>query len=122
MNIDDARSWFNKYGSAWENRDPEQFASLFATEAVYHWDPIDREFRGREEIKAAFESAISTQKDIHFSYEIMSSEENNSIAHWKCELTRTTSGRKVQIDGIMVVKFDDSGLCTIFKEWWHSNE
>ena len=42
--------WLDAYGRAWETKDPEAAADLFAEDATYHETPFDEPMRGRAEI------------------------------------------------------------------------
>jgi hypothetical protein len=111
-----------QYGEAWESRDSGQFCALFSGDAPYHWTPIDPPLRGHGDIGAAFTDAVSEQDDIRFSHQVLAVVGMTGICRWQCSFDRTGSGRRVHLDGVFVVSFDDTGLCREFREWWHSSE
>jgi hypothetical protein len=98
------------------------FSQLFTPDAVYHWTPFQEPQRGRQEIASAVGAAFSGQRDIQFSARLLAAECDPCIAHWTCSFTRVASGRRVAVDGLFLLRFDDSGLCREFREWWHSSE
>ena len=69
---------------------------------------------------AAFEAAIARQRDIVFTHTIWSS--SPAVCHWHCEFLRVPCDRRVELDGVFHMTFDVHGVCTEFREWWHSDE
>lgn len=115
-------TWLKAYGKAWQEKDIEAFVALFSEDAHYYWSPFEEPKVGHEEIAESVKSAVSIQEDIHFHYAILTASGFPAVAHYRTNLIRTTHGRKVTIDGIMTVEFDDDGLCRVFREWWHNDE
>ncbi|HEX8692013.1 MAG TPA: nuclear transport factor 2 family protein [Longimicrobium sp.] len=124
MSFDTAafRDWLARYGLAWEGRDPETAALLFAPDALYHWTPFEAPKRGREEIAGAWRSATSRQEGVRFAWEVICATGNRGFAHWRASFRRAGAGHTVRIDGILSAAFGEDGLCTEFHEWWHSDE
>jgi ketosteroid isomerase-like protein len=116
------RQWLEDYGSSWGARDAEAFTQLFTPECCYYWTPFGEPKRGREEIAQAFKTATNTQIGIRFEYDILSVDECRGLAHWRCSFTRETTGRVVNLDGIIMIRSSQNGLCEDFREWWHSDE
>ncbi len=115
-------SWLDAYGRAWEGRDPEAAARLFAGDAAYYETPFDEPARGREGIAEYWAGATGSQQDIRFSSEVLAIAEDRGIARWKVAFTRLSSNVPVELDGIFLVELDGDGLCTEFREWWHSKK
>lgn len=113
-------AWLRSYGAAWEGRDARAAAALFTPDAEYFWTPFDPPQSGQGAIAAAWEGAVSQQKDIHFTYSVLAVSGATGIARWHTNLTAVPSGEPVQIDGILVAEFADSSRCRLFREWWHS--
>lgn len=113
-------AWLDRYGRAWEAKDTAAFVGLFAAEASYHWTPYREPQRGRAELATAFEAAIARQRDIVFTHTIWSS--SPAVCHWHCEFLRVPGDRRVELDGVFHMTFDVHGVCTEFREWWHSDE
>lgn len=114
--------WLHRYGEVWESRYPEGVADLYSEDVEYYWTPFDQPKRGREEVVAASREASSRQENIRFRYEMLAVRENKGWARWWCSFLRVGTGREVRIDGILQATFDEQGLCTEFREWWHSDE
>jgi len=41
------------------------------------------------------------------------------IARWQSKFTNLQSGKRVALDCVFLVEFDDDGKCSVFREWWH---
>lgn len=116
------QSWLCAYGRAWERKEKDAFANLFAPDARYYWTPFEEPKRGRKEVAQAFESAVAGQESISFRSTVLLADGRSSLAHWHCSFDRVPGGRRVELDGIFQMEFDAEGCCLVFREWWHSNE
>jgi hypothetical protein len=114
--------WLRRYGDAWERKDVPAFAALFAPAASYHWTPFAAPQRGRAEIEAVVRAAVAHQESIRFRAEVIPGGGPAAYAHWHCAFVRPGTQSTVRLDGIFRMVFDDAGLCTEFREWWHSDE
>jgi hypothetical protein len=115
-------SWLLSYGRAWQARDANAFSELFSPDAIYHWTPFREPQLGRQAIASAVSTAFSGQRDIQFESRLLAGSSDLYVAHWSREFTRIASARRVTVDGIFVLRFDDRGRCQEFREWWHSDE
>lgn len=114
--------WLDAYGRAWEAQNARAFADLFSEGALYYWTPFSEPKKGRAEIAEAFAEAVGRQRDIDFGARVLYVNDQLGAAHWSCAFTRTGTGRRVHIDGVLGAQFDPSGKCVSFREWWHSDE
>jgi hypothetical protein len=119
---DPVTKWWDDYGAAWEARDGEACGANFTDDAAYHWTPFDEPQRGPAEIAAATNQAMSTQRDVEFTYDVLFAEDHRSVVRWRSELTRVRTGAKVTIDGIGYMELAADGRATVFREWWHRKE
>jgi ketosteroid isomerase-like protein len=118
----DFEAWLRAYGAAWEGRDPKAAVRIFTEDAEYYWTPLDPPQRGHAGIAAAWEGAVSQQKDIRFRYEILAVAGATGIARWRADFTRLPTGAKVVIEGVLTAEFASPGQCRVFREWWHAAE
>ena len=112
--------WLRGYKRAWESRSAEAAAALFTPDARYYWTPFDPPQQGRTEIAAAWQNAVTQQKDVTFTYEILATEGARGVAHWHTRLTSVPKGESVELDGILIAQFADPTHCREFREWWHA--
>ena len=113
-------AWLRGYQTAWETRDPQAAAELFTADSEYYWTPFDAPQRGRAEIAAVWDKAVSQQRDVHFRYEILGVNGAVGIAHWHTNLTAVPANAPVELDGVLVATFTTTKHCRVFREWWHT--
>jgi hypothetical protein len=116
------RTWLDAYGRAWQERNPQAAAELYAEGGTYQVTPFLVPMRGREAIRAYWNEVTATEKDISFSYEILVATEKFGIARWRASFERTPPGLKTKLDGIFLIELDISGKCTSLREWWHKQQ
>lgn len=114
--------WLESYGRAWEARDSSAFVLLFSRDVSYHWTPFEAAKEGRNGLSEAFETATARQERIAFRATVLAAHDGRSLAHWQCSFVRPDSGLPVRLDGIFLMEFNADGECTLFREWWHSDE
>ena len=122
MTIEDFDRWLRGYQKAWQERDPPAAARLFSDDAEYYWTPLVAPARGPAGVAAAWEAAVSQQRDVCFAYEILAVTGATGIATWRADFKQLPAQSTVRIEGILTAEFADAGRCRIFREWWHSAE
>jgi limonene-1,2-epoxide hydrolase len=136
----DMKRFMDRYQDAWQTSDEAKLVALFADDGVYHNTPF-AEQRGHRAI-AAYWQRTKLTSDIRLSYHVLAEHERGGVAHWHVtyqvtseELFRiwaASSGTnllsrkdgdplpRLALDGIAVVEWNDTGLCTHLRLWWHS--
>jgi hypothetical protein len=114
--------WLESYGRAWEARDSSAFARLFSRNVRYHWTPFEAAKEGRPGLAEAFETATARQERIAFRASVLAVHDGRCLAHWQCSFVRPRSELPVRLDGIFLMEFNAERECTLFREWWHSDE
>jgi ketosteroid isomerase-like protein len=76
-------SWLKAYGRAWESKDSQKAAELFAEDATYQASPFDKPARGRSGIEEYWSTVTAAQEEICFEHEVILVSENLGIAHWQ---------------------------------------
>jgi hypothetical protein len=112
-------AWLEAYGRASRENDPHASAELFAQNAEYYETPFDPPMLGRDAIRKYWEAGARALKDKESEYEILALQDNLGIARWKSMFTEIASGRRLALDCLFLVAFDDNDLCRTFREWWH---
>jgi nuclear transport factor 2 (NTF2) superfamily protein len=115
-------TWLRAYGAAWEARDGEAAAALFAEDGVYRWGPRAAPLRGRAAIRARWEEATNDQRDVAFRHEVLGIDGARGFVRWWSDFTESTGGSRFELDGVFVLDFADDGLCTQLQEWWDARE
>lgn len=114
--------WVAALGRAWESKDADAAAKLFAEDAIYQEDSFGEPMRGREQIHAYWTEVPATQDQIVFNYEIITVSGETGVAHWWTSLVRIPSGARVRLDGVFVVTMDTHHRGKVFREWWQKQE
>jgi uncharacterized protein (TIGR02246 family) len=121
VTLDELDRWLDAYGRAWERKDSAAFVGCFADDALYAWGPWTEPLRGRDEIAARFEQAVSRQHDVRFGHEpVAVTPDGRGIARWWVSMDVPGTGRVEEDEGIFLVTLRSDGLCTEFREWWNS--
>ena len=115
-------AWLEKYGRAWEARDAEAAAALYAENGTYQVTPFVEPTRGRAAILEYWNYVAQTEENIRFGYEILALTPQHGIARWWASFLIIPQRLKTKLDGIFVVALDDSGKCVRFREWWHKHQ
>ncbi len=135
----DIEQFMQGYKSAWEQRDENAFAALFADDGEYHNTPFAAQ-RGRDQL-AEYWRRVKLQDDVLVTYDVLASSAAGGIAHWHVtyqvaseELfqvwARSTGTNLVArkpgdplprmvLDGVLKAEFE-GGLCKHCSIWWHS--
>lgn len=119
MNESDLGRWLDRYGRAWETRDPQAAAALFSEDARYYETPFVEPAIGRRGVFDYWANATGGQSDVSFSHEIVAVSGQRGVARWRARFTRASTGATVVLDGIFLLEFAEDGLCRELREWWH---
>ena len=123
MSFELDRDWFNQwlegYKQAWERRDPAAAAALFTEDASYSETPFDPPMQGQEAISAYWSNAVSGQRDVRFTYEVLACAGDTGLCRWHAAFTSHPGGDGIDLDGIFRCRFADRGQVSRFEEWWH---
>ena len=119
LTVETFSSWLEAYGRASIQNDPQASAELFASNAEYYETPFDTPMIGRHAIRKYWEMGAKTLKDKDASYEVLSVKDNLGIARWQSKFTDVYSGKRLVMDCVFLVEFDNNKKCSVFREWWH---
>jgi len=114
--------WLDAYGRAWQARDAQAAAGLFAESGTYQVTPFVEPLRGRLAILEYWCEVARTEENIHFGCEILAAMPECGVAHWWASFVRVPAGAPTRLDGIFLIALDASGLCTSLREWWHKQQ
>ncbi|MCL4833912.1 MAG: nuclear transport factor 2 family protein [Caldilineaceae bacterium] len=116
------QQWMETYGRASAENDPQASANLFAQDARYYESPFDEPMVGRDAIYEYWSKGAQTLKEKAASFEILAVNGDTGIARWQSKFTVIESGKRLALDCLFVVEFNNDGLCQTFREWWHIQE
>ncbi len=111
-------TWLKNLGKAWVEKDMDLIASICAKNVKYYETPFGKPYTSPAAVKKLWQEVPDNQKNIKFTYDIVSFSMTVNIAHWSAEYTRIKENSRVALDGIFIVKLDKTGECTEFRQWW----
>jgi ketosteroid isomerase-like protein len=114
--------WLEQYFAAWASNDPNAVEALFAPDAVYWYGPFREPARGVGQIVANW---VSGGQPLAFAsrHETLAELPDGVIAHWWVGFDLPESpGRRLEMDGILVVRFGADGRCVEHREWYATRE
>lgn len=120
VDLDAFRGWLERYFDAWASNDPAEVSELFAEDAVYSYGPFREQTRGRDAIVRAWVEAGVTS-ELRTDVEPIAVAGDRGVAHWRVSF-RDDSGSTVEVDGILVGDFDETGRCVLHREWYDRRE
>jgi nuclear transport factor 2 (NTF2) superfamily protein len=119
MTKTELEQWLKAYGRAWESRDPDAVAILFAEDARYHETPFTEPASGRDGVRAYWAAATASHREVEFGFEILAVVGSRGIARWSASFSRSEGGARHRLDGVFVLDFNSDRLCEELREWWH---
>ncbi|MFB6194097.1 MAG: nuclear transport factor 2 family protein [Halobaculum sp.] len=120
-------AWLDRYGEAWETRDPDRAAALFTADATYHRTPFEA-VEGRPAIRDYWADATSGQRDVSVETTVVADPPDGpAVGRFVAEYDVIEEGgdgngresvRHTTLDGTCLVTLDGD-RCRVFREWWH---
>jgi ketosteroid isomerase-like protein len=120
ISVADLETWLGAYERAWERKDPDAAANLFAADARYFETPYAQPFEGQSGVRDYWTRVTADQRDIDFQYSSIAVDGDTGIASWSATFTTISGGVKVELNGVFVLAFDADKRCTVLREWWHA--
>lgn len=114
--------WLEAYGRASQENDPQASAELFTPEARYFESPFDEPLVGRQAIYDYWAHGARDLTEKTSCYEILAVQGQLGVARWQAQFTSLWTGLRFELDCIFLAEFDNEGLCSDFREWWHPRE
>jgi SnoaL-like domain len=81
--------------------------------------PFDAPKAGRTGIRDYWVTVTADQRNVAFKSQVIAVNGQTGVARWSASLTSAASGTRVELDGVFILKFDGTGLCSELREWWH---
>ena len=119
MDVQAMTVWLTALGEAWEGRNADATAALFAPDATFQPSPFGELVRGRGRIAAHWAEVMSGQQVIRFQGEILGVGTTYGIAHWRVVIEEHDDRSIRVVDGILLAAFDRRGRATSVRSWSH---
>ena len=127
MDRHDVDRWLDAYVMAWKRYEPEEIAALFSDDVTYRYHPDDEPVRGRDAVVRSWlgedEPDGASDRDPEGTYDAtyraVAVDGDTAVATGH-SVYRTTPGGPVErvFDNCFVMRFDETGRCRDFTEWF----
>lgn len=109
--------WTKDFMESWKELDWKRTLETLSNDVKYYENPIDEPCKNFDEVIALWNVVADNQKNISYTYKIISYDEDVCIINWQMTRTMTKTNQKQEIDGIFQISINDDGKCTYFKQW-----
>ena len=111
--------WLSNYVEAWKSYSPDAIRALFTEDARYYYGPFDQPLQGREAIVADWLKDRDKAGTYTGDYRMVASNSNLVVTNGRSTYYQD-DGKTVRsvFDNIFILEFDDTGRCSLFKEWF----
>jgi ketosteroid isomerase-like protein len=123
----DVDRWLEDYVTAWKSYDPDLIGLLFADDVEYRYHPYDEPVRGRAAVVGSWlgddEHAGASTRDepgtYDAEYRAVAVDGDVAVAVGSTVYTSEPGGPVEKVfDNCFVMRFDASGRCREFTEWY----
>lgn len=109
--------WIEGYRRAWEERDADAAAALFAPDATYRSNIFEEPHKGRDGVRAYWQSVTSSQSEVRVAMGRPCVDGSRvTVEFWT---NMRVEGAEVTLPGCLLLDFDEEGLCRRLREYWH---
>jgi SnoaL-like domain len=113
------QNWLDGYVDAWRSNDPAKIEALFTEDAVYAWSPFDPEpARGSRAIVEGWLKEPDEPDSWDCHYEPLAVSGEIGIAKGWTRYHPAGSRPPREFANLFVTRFDTSGRCSEFTEWF----
>ncbi len=111
--------WLRNYVDAWKSYNPDAIRALFSEDARYYHSPYSEAIEGREAIIANWLNDRDKAGTYTGDYRLMASNGNLVVVNGRSSYFED-DGKTLrrEYDNIFVLEFNETGHCTLFKEWY----
>ncbi len=111
--------WLSNYVEVWKSYDPEAIRALFSEDARYYYSAYSEPLEGREAIIADWLENPDKAGTFEAEYKLMATNGNLAVANGRSTYFEDDGKTpRREFDNIFVLEFDDTGRCSLFKEWY----
>ena len=124
----DVDGWLKKYVEAWKSYDRDEIAALFGDDVIYRYHPYDEPVRGRQAVVASWleegdyadEASTRDQPGTYEAlYRAVAVDGDSAVATGTSTYFAEPGGAVKEVfDNCFVMRFDESGRCREFTEWF----
>jgi steroid delta-isomerase len=113
----DVREWLEAYRRAWEGKDADAAAALFAEDATYRSNIFESPHPGPQGVRQYWLDVTASQEDVRVLIgEPFGDGDRVAAEFWT---TMLAGGGESTLAGILLLEFDGDGRCAALREYWH---
>lgn len=115
--------WLERYVQAWKSYDPALIGDLFSEDAHYYYTPFSAPLEGRAAIVASWLENADPTGTYDAQYTPVMIVGSRAIANGRSYYYADDGVTLLrEFDNIFILEFDDTGRCTLFREWYFAND
>lgn len=115
------QAWLDRYIEAWKTYDADQIGDLFSADATYRYHPQDEPVAGREAIVSSWLEDRDEPGTYDARYEPLAIDGDVHVARGVSDYLDERGELRDQYCNVFVCRFDGSGQCMDFTEYWIRN-
>lgn len=115
-----AETWAEQYAYAWRAGDADAAAALYSDDVVYRSHPFREPHRGRDGVHAYSRQAHAAEDDRTVTLNVAAAAGASAAVEYRT--TFTEDGTPKTLAGCALLSFDEAGLVTSSREYWHLEE
>jgi len=112
----DVGSWLDAYRRAWEEKDAEAAAALFAERSTYRSHVFQDPYEGREGVRRYWQEVTRAQEDVRVRMGRPFADGDRVAAEFWT--TMRVEGNETTLAGCLLLDFGHDGLCIALREYW----
>lgn len=109
--------WVKEFMDSWKDLNWRKTLATLDSNVKYYENPIDKPCSNFNEVIDLWKIVADNQKDIEYTYKIITCDEKFCIVNWQMKRVILPSNIVQQIDGIFQISLNTSEKCTYFKQW-----
>lgn len=113
------QAWLDAYVHAWKTYDPQAIGELFSEDATYFYTPYSVPLQGRASIVASWLEEPDAAGTYDGHYKPLVIEDDVAVTNGRSQYYEDDGTTlKTEWDNLFVLRFDENGRCTEFREWY----
>lgn len=102
------QNWSDELGKSWVKLDPDRAMSLFSKDSLEYYESVFTDpCVSWDEVYKLWEVIPNNQKNVKYWSEVISSDGNHAIIHWKVSRLFIPTDKNQEIDGIFEIRLDE---------------
>ncbi|MBU1110151.1 nuclear transport factor 2 family protein [Patescibacteria group bacterium] len=113
----DFSTWAEKFLKAWADLNPKAALATLSRDVEYHESPFSGPCKSWEDVEKLWTVVPHNQKDITYKHDVLMVKGDLGLIHWNVSRITVPAGKYQGLDGVFLVRLNEKGLCTMFKQW-----